>query len=166
MSKDETQSSQLNLTVVALVALVAIVGLVALVINVAGVKTSLAKGSQIASAADEQNVAGDALRRASTGGRGGTENYKAPLQKQTLDFGEFQTAGGNYVCGTTPSGVTFSCPSGMVCNTMWHTCEARQSAPSAPANSCSTCLAENRALGAATACATCKSGGQCGAYQC
>jgi len=62
MAKEEQQSNQLNLTVVALVALVAIVGLVALVMNAASVKQlatggQLALGSQLASA--EQNTAGD-----------------------------------------------------------------------------------------------------------
>ena len=57
MAKEEQQSNQLNLTVVALVALVAIVGLVALVMNAASVK-QLATGGQLASASS--NTAGEA----------------------------------------------------------------------------------------------------------
>lgn len=62
MAKDD-QSSQLNLTVVALVALVAIVGLVALVMNAASIAKmpKFATGSEVVSA-EEQNVAGDARR--------------------------------------------------------------------------------------------------------
>lgn len=56
----ETQSNQLNLTVVALVALVAIVGLVALVINVSESPLPLASGSQAVSA-EEQNVVGEGI---------------------------------------------------------------------------------------------------------
>ena len=57
MAKEEQQSNQLNLTVVALVALVAIVGLVALVMNAASLK-QLATGGQLASASS--NTAGEA----------------------------------------------------------------------------------------------------------
>jgi hypothetical protein len=65
MGKDDTQSNQLNLTVVALVAVVAIVGLVALVMNI-GKST----GSQFVSAEQEfdaqpdtQNAAGQVTRQ-------------------------------------------------------------------------------------------------------
>jgi hypothetical protein len=77
MAKDDGQSSQLNLTVVALVALVAIVGLVALVLNTASL-AKISTGAQVVSAVpavgsvvtdetgstgyvmgvDEQNIAG------------------------------------------------------------------------------------------------------------
>jgi hypothetical protein len=67
MGKENMQSNQINLTVVALVALVAIVGLVALVINVStGTETRLSTGSQVVSATDDssaENQVGDALSR-------------------------------------------------------------------------------------------------------
>jgi hypothetical protein len=70
MAKEEAQSNQLNLTVVALVALVAIVGLVALVINVSGTKMQFASGVETVSASPEEvigaqqatNLGGDAVK--------------------------------------------------------------------------------------------------------
>ena len=55
MAKDDGQSSQLNLTVVALVALVAIVGLVALVLNTASL-AKISTGSQVVSAQSTGSV--------------------------------------------------------------------------------------------------------------
>ncbi len=55
MAEKYTQSSQLNLVVVALVALVAIVGLVALVINAATIK-NMAFGNKIVSAQSTSTV--------------------------------------------------------------------------------------------------------------
>ncbi len=67
MAKEDGQSSQLNLTVVALVALVAIVGLVALVLNTAGLAQISTGGTPVYAVddsvlADEGNVAGQASR--------------------------------------------------------------------------------------------------------
>jgi hypothetical protein len=70
MAKEDTQSNQLNLTVVALVAVVAIVGLVALVINVSGTKLQFASGvgrvsaspEEIAEAQQATNLGGDAVK--------------------------------------------------------------------------------------------------------
>ncbi len=68
MAKDDGQSSQLNLTVVALVALVAIVGLVALVLNTAGLAQISTGGTPVYVAdtyvpsADGGNVAGQASK--------------------------------------------------------------------------------------------------------
>jgi len=62
MTKDDGQSSQLNLTVVALVALVAIVGLVALVLNTASLAKISTGGTPVYAAGEEDllNVVGAA----------------------------------------------------------------------------------------------------------